>query len=305
MISAQALTRRFGERVAVESLSLTVPEGSVLGLLGPNGAGKTTTVRLLTCLLVPDSGSAKVGGYDIAREPQAVRSSVGVLTESPGLYKRLTVWQNLLLFAQLHEVGSPEDRARHYLSVMGLWDRRRDLAGTLSKGLAQRLALARALVHEPPALFLDEPTAGLDPEAAREVRLLIEELRSERRAVILCTHNLPEAERLCDRLVVLNTRAVAEGTPAELKRRMFGARTVVRLARPQPELAEAVAELPFVKKAESLDGGLSVEMEAAETYNPELVRSLVQMGAEILHVLPQERSLEDVYLSLMEDADAS
>ncbi len=305
MISAQELTRRFGDRTAVADLSLSVPEGTVLGLLGPNGAGKTTTVRLLTCLLSPDAGGAQVAGHDIAQDPQAVRRSVGLLTESPGLYKRLSVWQNLVLFARLHEVAQPEENTERYLSLMGLWDRRKDLAGTLSKGLSQRLALARALVHEPPALFLDEPTAGLDPEAAREVRVLMQELRSGRRAIILCTHNLPEAERLCDHIVVLNTRSVSEGTPQELKLRMFGARTVVRLARPQPELTQALLALPFVKQAESSDGELSVEMENAEAHNPELVRRLVELGAEILHVLPQERSLEDVYLKLMEDEDAA
>jgi len=305
MIQAQGLSRRFGTRTAVEHLSLSVPDGTVAGLLGPNGAGKTTTVRLLTCLLSPDSGSARVAGHDIARDPQAVRRSVGVLTESPGLYKRLSVWRNLHLFAELHGIAQPEESVRRYLSLMGLWDRRHDVAGTLSKGLAQRLALARALVHEPPALFLDEPTAGLDPEAAREVRQLVEDLRSDRRAVVLCTHNLPEAERLCDRIVVLNTRPVAEGTPEELKRRLLGARTVVRLARPQPELADALLQLPFVKQAEALDSGLSVETEEAEEHNPELVRRLVELGAEILHVLPQEGSLEDVYLKLMEGEHAA
>ncbi len=305
MIQARELNRRFGDRTAVERLSLSVPDGTVAGLLGPNGAGKTTTVRLLTCLLSPDSGSAQVAGHDIARDPQAVRRSVGVLTESPGLYKRLSVWRNLHLFAELHGIAQPEESVRRYLSLMGLWDRRKDVAGTLSKGLAQRLALARALVHEPPALFLDEPTAGLDPEAAREVRQLIEDLRSDRRAVVLCTHNLPEAERLCDRIIVLNTRPVAEGTPEELKRRLLGAGTVVRLARPQPELAEALLQLPFVKNAEALDSGLSVETEEAEDHNPELVRRLVELGAEILHILPQEGSLEDVYLKLMEGEHAA
>lgn len=305
MIQARELNRRFGDRTAVERLSLSVPDGTVAGLLGPNGAGKTTTVRLLTCLLSPDSGSAQVAGHDIARDPQAVRRSVGVLTESPGLYKRLSVWRNLHLFAELHGIAQPEESVRRYLSLMGLWDRRKDVAGTLSKGLAQRLALARALVHEPPALFLDEPTAGLDPEAAREVRQLVEDLRSDRRAVVLCTHNLPEAERLCDRIIVLNTRPVAEGTPEELKRRLLGARTVVRLARPQPELAEALLQLPFVKNAEALDSGLSVETEEAEDHNPELVRRLVELGAEILHILPQEGSLEDVYLKLMEGEHAA
>ncbi|HAZ30049.1 TPA: multidrug ABC transporter ATP-binding protein, partial [Candidatus Acetothermia bacterium] len=192
MIHTEGLTRAFGSRTAVDELDLDVREGEVLGLLGPNGAGKTTTVRMLACLLSPTSGRAWVAGHEVGTNGPLIRSSVGILTESPGFYKRLSVERNLRFFAELYGVSSPRTPVQRYLERLGLWDRRGDAVATLSKGLRQRLALARALVHEPKVLFLDEPTAGLDPESARDVLGFIGELASDRRTVLLCTHNLPE-----------------------------------------------------------------------------------------------------------------
>ncbi|MCR4392015.1 MAG: ABC transporter ATP-binding protein [Candidatus Acetothermia bacterium] len=298
MIRTEGLTRRFGARTAVEDLALEVREGEILGLLGPNGAGKTTTVRMLACLLAPTSGRAWVGGYEVGRDDQAIRKIVGVLTETPGFYKRLSVRRNLLFFAELYGVRDAGTQARRYLERLGLWDRRDEAVATLSKGLRQRLALARALVHEPKVLFLDEPTSGLDPESARAVREFIGELASERRTVLLCTHNLPEAEELCQRIAVLRTRLIALDRPEALKRRMFGTRVVVELANPRPELVSAL-DFPFVKGA-SLDGAsLTVEVDDPDRDNPALVRRLVELGAEIRYVTRLERTLEDVYLELM------
>lgn len=303
MIQALGLTRRYGPRVAVEDLRFEVRPGEVLGLLGPNGAGKTTTVRLLAGLLAPSAGDALVAGHSVARAPEKVRPRVGVVPENPGFYKRLTVRRNLRFFAELYGVRDPR-RVEEALARVGLEERAEEPVATLSKGLRQRLALARALVHDPPVLLLDEPTSGLDPEAAKEVRDLLAELSLAHRAILLCTHNLAEAERLCHRIAVLKTRLVAVGSPAELKQRLFGRRVVVTLANPRPGLDRAL-DLPFVRSA-ALDGNrLFVALEAPERHNPILVRRLVELGAEILFVAEEERTLEEVYLELVEGGDAA
>lgn len=298
MIHVEGLTRRFGQRTAVDGLTLDVGEGEVVGLLGPNGAGKTTTVRMLACLLAPTAGRARVAGYDVQAEAQMVRSSVGILTESPGFYKRLSVERNLRYFAELHGVPDPRRAVQRYLERLGLGDRRGDAVATLSKGLRQRLALARALVHEPKVLFLDEPTAGLDPESARDVRQFIGELASERRTVLLCTHNLSEAEELCARIAVLRTRLIALDSPEALKRRLAGSRVVVKLGNPAGEFATGL-DLPFVRRATMEGPFLVTEVGDPERDVPTLVRRLVELGAEIRSVARDERTLEEVYLELM------
>ena len=304
MIKTQGLTRKFGNITAVENLSLEVREGEIVALLGPNGAGKTTTVRMLAALLAPTSGQAEVAGFDVVREPQAVRQHVGVLTETPGLYRRLSVWRNLEFFAHLYGVRDAAPHIERYLRLLGLWERKGDPVGTLSKGMRQKLALARALLHEPAVLLLDEPTSGLDPESARSVREFILELAGERRAVLLCTHNLPEAERLCDRIALLRTKLIALGNPEELKARLFGRRIQVRLANPDPGLPAAL-NLPFVREAH-LDGGvLTVALDDPERETPPLVRRLVELGAAVQRVTEEERTLEDVYLELVEGDNAA
>ena len=186
MITTNGLTRRFGDLVAVEDLHLEVSKGEIFGFLGPNGAGKTTTVRMLAALIAPSSGTANVAGFHLGRENRAIHRHVGVLTESPGLYKRLSARDNLLFFAKLHGVKDFVSQVEHYLRLFELWERRNDLAGGLSKGMRQKLALARALLHDPDVLFLDEPTAALDPEAAKVVRELIETLRTISRVSLMC-----------------------------------------------------------------------------------------------------------------------
>jgi len=304
MIHTEGLTRAFGSRTAVDELDLDVREGEVLGLLGPNGAGKTTTVRMLACLLSPTSGRAWVAGHEVGTNGPLIRSSVGILTESPGFYKRLSVERNLRFFAELYGVSSPRTPVQRYLERLGLWDRRGDAVATLSKGLRQRLALARALVHEPKVLFLDEPTAGLDPESARDVRRFIGELASDRRTVLLCTHNLPEAEELCGRIAVLHTRLIALDRPEALKQRMSGRRVAVELANPRPEFAADLG-LPFVAGTTLAGSTLAVEVADPERDVPALVRRLVELGAEIRSVARDERTLEDVYLDLVGGNDGT
>ena len=205
MIRTEALCKYFQMKNrqinAVDGLSLEVKQGEVFGFLGPNGAGKTTTVRLLVCLIGPTAGRAWVNGLEVGVADRAIRGQVGILTESPGLYERLSARRNLEIFADLYGVKDVKGQAEKYLRLLGLWDRRETEAGTFSKGMRQKLAIARALLHEPPILFLDEPTSGLDPEAAKTVRDFIETLRGQGRTIFMCTHNLDEAERLCDRKI--------------------------------------------------------------------------------------------------------
>ena len=302
MITATGLTRRFGDLVAVDGLDLEVSKGEVFGFLGPNGAGKTTTIRMLAALIAPSSGNATIAGIELGRGNREIRQHVGVLTETPGLYKRLSAWDNLMFFARLYRVSNPAQQVERYLKLFELWDRRDDLAGTFSKGMRQKLAIARALLHEPEILFLDEPTAGLDPEAAKTVRDLIETLRSKERTIFLCTHNLDEADRLCDRIALFKTRLVTIGRPEALREEMYGRRTVVHLAECRPGIEDAV-DLPFVKRIDVIDGRLVVSLNDPETENPVLVRRLVELGAEVQFVTELRVSLEDMYLDLMEAND--
>jgi len=302
MIKTEGLTRRFGELVAVDRLDLEVEEGEVFGFLGPNGAGKTTTVRMLAALIAPTSGRATVAGYELGKDNQKIHQVVGLLPESPGLYGRLSAYRNLEFFARLYGVHQPARRIERYLKMLDLWERRSEPVGRFSKGMCQKVAIARALLHEPKVLFLDEPTAGLDPEAAKLVRDFIAELaEEERRTIFLCTHNLAEAERLCDRIGLIKQRLIAVGTPEELKDKLYGRRTVVHLRGLSPELEEAVRGLPFVKELEADGNRLIVSLRDPEEENPSLIRRLIELGGEVLWVQEMEHTLEEVYLELIHD----
>ena len=303
-IETNKLTRTFGSLVAVDDLTLAIPEGTVFGFLGPNGAGKTTTVRMLSALIAPSRGSAVVAGYHLGKDSEAIRQAVGILTETPGLYDRLSAWQNLLFFAELYDLPAKRAAAQveRYLRLLELWERRNDKVGGFSKGMRQKLAIARALLHEPKVIFLDEPTAGLDPEAARVVREFIKQLRAEGRTIFLTTHNLPEADELCDLIGVFRSRLLRLGTPANLRSGMFGAGTQVRVAGDAAYWLETVRALPFVRDATASESTLSVSLEHPDDQNPALVRSLVAAGADIRAVEPTSHSLEEVYLELVEQA---
>jgi ABC-2 type transport system ATP-binding protein len=299
MIHADNLTKRFKETLAVDGLNLDVAEGEVFGFLGPNGAGKTTTVRMLTSLIGPTSGSAAVAGYILGQQDTEIRRTVGVLTETPGMYDNLSAEYNLRIFAELYEVKDVLGQIEKYLKMLGLWERRFDAAGTFSKGMKQKLAIARALLHEPRILFLDEPTAGLDPEGAHLVREFIAELKKEGRTIFLCTHNLDEADHLCDRVGVFKTHLLVVDTPAKLRTSLFGRKVVFHLRAADEVIAQNVRMLPFVLEARVVENKLVVTMDEPETRNPEIVRTLVANGADIQFVGELRHSLEDVYLQLV------
>jgi ABC-2 type transport system ATP-binding protein len=302
MIETENLTKMFGETLAVDRLNLAVKEGEVFGFLGPNGAGKTTTVRMLTSLIGPTGGTALVNGHRLGEEDTQIRRSVGVLTETPGMYDNLSAEFNLEIYARLYEVQDPKGQVEKYLRMLGLWDRRLDAAGTFSKGMKQKLAIARALLHEPKILFLDEPTSALDPEAALLVRDFIMELRKEGRTIFLCTHNLDEADRLCDRIGVFKTHLLVMDTPNRLRSQLFGHKVVFHLANAQESMATMIEKLPFVHEARTIDNKLLVTLDDPEKQNPEIVRALVNAGADIQFVGELRHSLEDVYLQFVKNA---
>jgi len=304
MIQTENLTKKFGDILAVDRLTLEVREGEVFGFLGPNGAGKTTTVRMLTTLIAPTSGSAIVNGFVVGKDDQQIRRSVGVLTETPGMYDNLSAEYNLRIYANLYEVKDVQGQVEKYLRLLGLWERRHDEVGTFSKGMKQKLAIARALLHEPRILFLDEPTAALDPEAARLVRDFIAELSQEGRTIFLCTHNLDEADRLCDRIAVFKTHLLVVDTPANLRSQLFGRKVVFHLQQDGEAYAPLIRSLDFVKEVKPIDNKLVVTLDDPDRWNPLIIRALVNAGADIRFVGELRHSLEDVYLQLVRNQAA-
>ena len=300
-LRVEGLGKRFGERLAFEDVSFEIGYGEVFGFLGPNGAGKTTTVRTLGTLIAPTSGSATVAGFPLTPENGVeIRRRISIMPESPGLYLRLSVAENLGCFADLYEVADPRQRIDRVLRAVNLADRAGDACGALSKGLRQRVALARALLNDPEVLFLDEPTSGLDPVAARDVHELIGELRQRGVTIFLTTHRLEEAERLCDRVAILNTTLRTIGRPDELRDRLFARTLTVQTVAPLPEPGRIFAGLPAVDSWR-IDGAgcyvLAVSDPAAAA--PPLTRALVAADADVLSISESHHSLEDVYLQLI------
>jgi ABC-2 type transport system ATP-binding protein len=306
-LSAHDLSKRFGDRIAFEDVTLDIGHGEVFGFLGPNGAGKTTAVRTLGTLLAPTSGSATVAGIPLTPENGVeIRRRISIMPESPGLYLRLSVAENLECFADLYETPNPKDRIDRALRAVHLADRAHDACGSLSKGLRQRVALGRTLLSDPQVLFLDEPTAGLDPVAARDVHELIDELRRSGVTIFLTTHRLEEAERLCDRVAIQNTTLRTIGRPEELRDRLFAKTLTVRTLVPLPDPGRVFAGLPAVDGWQA-DGPASyvLAVSGQAVAAPAVTRALVQAGADVLSIAESRHSLEDVYLELMhEDEEA-
>jgi ABC-2 type transport system ATP-binding protein len=307
-LSVDHLSKRFGDRVAFDDVSFEVGHGEVFGLLGPNGAGKTTLVRTLGTLLAPSAGSALVAGLPLTRENAVeIRRRIAIMPESPGLYLRLTVAENLECFAGLYELPDPGRRIDRALRAVNLADRARDACGTLSKGLRQRVSLARAVLGDPQLLFLDEPTSGLDPVAAREVHELISGLRQRGTTIFLTTHRLEEAERLCDRVAILSRKLRAIGRPDELRERLFAKALTVRTLGALPEPDRVFAGLPAVERwREDGPADYLLTVSEPEVAAPAVIRALVAAGADVVAVGESRHSLEDVYLEhITEDVEAS
>jgi ABC-2 type transport system ATP-binding protein len=302
-LSADHLSKRFGGRVAFDDVTFEVGRGEVFGFLGPNGAGKTTTVRALGTLIEPTSGTATVAGIPLVPENGVeIRRRISVMPESPGLYLRHSVIENLECFAELYEIPDPADRVDGALRAMNLTDRGADACGSLSKGLRQRVAFARALLNDPEVLFLDEPTAGLDPVAVREVHELIDGLRRRGVTIFLTTHRLEEAERLCDRVAILNTTLRTIGHPDELRDRLFTKSLSVKVRDPLAEPDRVFAGLDGVDGWRP-DGPAGYFLAVSDTNlaAPAAVRALVEAGADVLSIAESHHSLEDVYLKLIDD----
>jgi ABC-2 type transport system ATP-binding protein len=313
MIEVAGLGKRFGSLTAVRDLSFVVGDGEIFGLLGPNGAGKTTTVRMLAGLIAPSAGTARINGLELGRGSQRIRATTGILTESPGLHDRLTARQNLGYYGRLYGLSGRRLREAvdRYLGVVGLADAADRRVVGFSKGMRQKVAIARALMHEPEVIYLDEPTSGLDPSAAKTIRDFVATLRDAGRSIVVCTHNLDEAERLCDRIGIMRGTLLQVDTPARLRRRNGTASVRIELvgARRPASFIDLLAGLPFVEGARADDGVLVVEVQDPRGDNPELVRALVEAGARIVGVHEQSATLEQVYLDLVgevgeRDADA-
>jgi ABC-2 type transport system ATP-binding protein len=276
-------------------------------IVAESGISHPTTVRLLAAMIAPTEGRAWIDGVELAGAPDRIRSRIGLLTEAPGLYERLSAEANLMLHARLQ--GLPREkrrkRIRECLELVGLADRGGELVATFSKGMKQKVAIARAVLHEPSAIFLDEPTSGLDPESARDVRDLIRHLRAAGRAIFLCTHNLDEARRLCDRVAIFRTRVLRLGTPRDLEREVLGRRLAIRLAEPSERFAAVARGLASVRDVEVEDGQMLVSLDDADEDAPTLVRALVEAGARVQRVSELDSALEAAYLSIVggEQAD--
>lgn len=308
-VKTNGLTRRFGSLMAVDHLSFEVKEGEVFGLLGPNGAGKTTTIRMLACLISPSEGSARVGGYDIGRDSLEVRQIVGILTENPSLYERLTAYENMDFFAEaygLSDVQEKRNRIRELLEFFELWKRRNDKVATFSKGMKQKLAITRALVHKPPILFLDEPTAGLDPESSKGIRDLMERLsQREKHTILLCTHHLEDAEKLCSRVMIINKgKSVIVGSPDELRDKIAGQPVLqVTVKKLNQRIIQAVKDLKQVKEVD-VDNSASkliITLDDLKSATPEVVRNIVYAGGMVFSVNALRPSLEEAYLKLVKE----
>jgi ABC-2 type transport system ATP-binding protein len=302
-LSADKLGKRFGDRVAFRDLSFEIAYGEVFGFLGPNGAGKTTTVRTLGTLIAPSTGSATVAGIPLVPgNGVEIRQRISIMPETPGLYQRLSVAENLECFANLYEVPDPPARIQRALEAVNMTDRAHDPCATLSKGLRQRVALARALLSDPEVLFLDEPTAGLDPVASREVHELIATLGRSGVTIFLTTHRLEEAERLCDRVAILDTTLRTIGRPDELRDRLFAKALSVRTVKPLAEPERVFEGLPGVESwRQDGDGRYVISVADAPTAAPAITRALVAADADVLGIGESRHSLEDVYLELIDD----
>ena len=305
MISAENLTKEFETVTAVKDISFTIDESEIFGFLGPNGAGKTTTIRMLSTLIGATSGKITIDGRDPEKDGSYIRSIIGLLTESPGLYEKISAYANLNYFSSFYDISDEKrkENIEKYLKMFGLWERREDLAGTYSKGMKQKLALCRALIHEPKILFLDEPTAGLDPASAHMVRNFIESLKQENITVFLCTHNLTEASSLSDRVCFIKQKIIRIATLSELQSHEKNKRVEIVFKQDASRYRKLLKSIPGINSMNIKDNTASVFVENPESDNPGIIKQLANNDIDILYVNEIKASLEDIYLDLIKDEE--
>jgi ABC-2 type transport system ATP-binding protein len=306
MIICEKLTKTFESVTAIQDFSITIPDGCIFGLLGPNGAGKTTTMRMLSCLIRPTSGKAHIDSYEIGKkaDAQKIRGMIGLLPEVPGLYETLGAYKNLDYYGQLYGVSKKqrEESIRTTLTALDLWDRRNEPVGGFSKGMKQKIAIARALIHDPKYIFLDEPTASLDPMAAKIVREYIIELKKKGNTILINTHNLSEAERICDTVALVKNRTVKGGNPKELAKGLFTRTISITMQKIPSTLLKDIESLGFVSQGQVRGNQLILNVRNPEEDNPQVLSWLLKQGLQVQFITEEEHSLEEVYLKLIEEA---
>ena len=306
MIVCEDLTKTFGSITAIQDFNIEIPDGRIFGLLGPNGAGKTTTMRMLSCLIQPTSGTARIDSYEIRKktDAQKIRGMIGLLPEVPGLYETLGSYKNLDYYGQLYGVPKQqrEESIRSTLTNLDLWDRRNEAVGGFSKGMKQKIAIARALIHNPKYIFLDEPTASLDPVAAKIVREYILDLKKKGNTILINTHNLSEAERICDTVALVKNKTVKIGNPKELAKGLFTRTISITLQKIPVTLLRDIESLDFVSQTRVKENQLILNVRNPEEDNPRVLSWLLNQGLQVQFITEEEHSLEEVYLKLIEEA---
>ncbi len=304
MVDVTGLTKKFGDITAVDSLTFHIDRGEIFGLLGPNGAGKTTTIRMLCCLISRTSGEARIAGYSLGNKADslAIRKLIGLVPDNIGLYEEMSARENLDYYGKLYETPEPRRKKRidELLTLLDLREQRDRPVSGYSKGMKQKVAIARALVHDPELLFFDEPTANLDPESSSMVREFILRLKGEGKTIFLNTHNLDEAQRVCDRIGILRTRLLAVSTREELEKRVWGSRTVIEVEEVSARILEAVKKLKPVDLSVE-DTRLVITVADPRKENPDYVREIVSAGGRIRYVTQLAPSLEETYLKVVRE----
>ncbi len=302
MIDAENLTKKFGTVTAVDNLTFHVEQGEIFGFLGPNGAGKTTTMRMLSCLISKTSGNARIAGYDISdgEDSLKIRKIIGLLPENVSLYDDLTAYKNLDFYGKLYECAEAQrkENIKRFLKMLGLWDKKDVSVGTFSKGMKQKLAIARALIHDPEILFLDEPTANLDPESSKTVRDFILDLKKEKKTIFINTHNLDEAQRTCDKIGIFNTKLRVIGTPEELEESVWGNKTVIQLEQVNDRILKALTRLDL-RNTITENNKLIIDVVNPEKENPIIIDTIVGAGGQVQYVTRLSPTLEDAYLKFV------
>jgi ABC-2 type transport system ATP-binding protein len=305
LVDTENLTRKFGNLTAVDNLTLHVNDGEVFGFLGPNGAGKTTTIRMLCCLISKTSGSARIGGYEIGNKEGSlkIRKIIGLVPDNVGLSEHLSAYDNLDFYGKIYDCSDAQrkESIKRFLEMLGLWEKRNVLVGTFSKGMKQKLAIARALIHDPQILFLDEPTANLDPESAKTVREFILDLKKQKKTIFLNTHNLDEAQRICDKIGILNTKLRATGTPEDLEQAVRGRKTVIAIQHVNDVILNALKKLSL-KNLTREENKIMFDVVDPDKENWTAVEALVLAGGHVNTVNVVGSTLEDVYLKLVRDS---